>query len=145
MRRPPSPRDDRLLDAAMLRRLAVLVPAAVAVTAGWFAWRTSMGAPIDLVRTETFTLLAFTQWFNVLNCRSATRSALDVGGPRNRWLLAGLAASFALQALVLYAPPLNALFHTVPLPASTLAGLLALASVVLWAEEARKLVARRRA
>jgi magnesium-transporting ATPase (P-type) len=145
MRRPPSPRDERLLDAAMLRRLAVLVPTAVAVTAGWFAWRTSAGVPIELVRTETFTLLAFTQWFNVLNCRSATRSAFARGRPGNGWLLAGLVASFALQALVLYAPPLNALFHTVPLPAVTLVALLALASAVLWVEEARKLVARRSA
>jgi len=143
MRGPPSPRDDRLLDAAMLRRLAVMVPAAVAVTAGWFAWRTATGAPIELVRTETFTLLAFTQWFNVLNCRSATRSALGGSLLRNRWLLAGLAASFLLQAAVLYAPPLNALFHTVPLPAGTLAALLALGSVVLWVEEARKVIARR--
>jgi Ca2+-transporting ATPase len=145
MRRPPSPRDDRLLDGSMLRRLAVMVPAAVAVTAGWFAWRTASGAPIELVRTETFTLLAFTQWFNVLNCRSATRSALASGPPRNRWLVAGLAASLALHAAVLYVPPLSALFHAVPLPATTLGALLALASVVLWVEEARKLVARRRA
>jgi Ca2+-transporting ATPase len=144
MRRPPSPRDERLLDAAMLRRLAVLVPTAVAVTAGWFAWRTSAGVPIELVRTETFTLLAFTQWFNVLNCRSATRSAFARGRPGNGWLLAGLVASFALQALVVYAPPMQALFHTVTLPLASLLPLVALASAVLWAEELRKWVVRSR-
>jgi Ca2+-transporting ATPase len=37
---------------------------------------------------------------------------------------------------------MNALFHTAPLPAATLGPLVALASVVLWAEEARKWVAR---
>ena len=42
-------------------------------------------------------------------------------------------------------PPLNALFHTVPLHWHVLLPLLALASAVLWAEEARKLVARRMA
>jgi magnesium-transporting ATPase (P-type) len=145
MRRAPSPRDDRLLDRAMLLRLAVLVPTAVAVCTGWFAWRLSQGAPIELVRTETFTLLAFTQWFNVLNCRSAIRSALHGGLLRNRWLVGGLAASVALQGLVLYAPPLQALFHTVALPAATLLTLAVLASVVLWVEEVRKAVVRRRA
>ena len=43
-----------------------------------------------------------------------------------------------LQALVRYAAPMNALFHTVPLPPATLLPLMAVASVVLWAEEARK-------
>ena len=37
----------------------------------------------------------------------ATRSALLGGHPRNRWLAWGLAASVVLQALVLYAPPLQ--------------------------------------
>lgn len=58
------------------------------------------------------------------------------------WLLAGLAASVLLQALVLYAPPLHALFHTVPLPPATLLALLVLASSVLWVEELRKMRAR---
>ncbi|MFM1990679.1 MAG: hypothetical protein RJA99_3636 [Pseudomonadota bacterium] len=145
MRRPPVPREAVLLDAAMLRRLAVLVPVSVAICAGWFAWRHAAGAPIDVVRTETFTLLAFAQWFNVLNCRSATRSALRGGLRENRWLGAGLAASLVLQAAVLYLPPLAALFHVVPPSAGTLATLLALASTVLWVEEARKAVARRAA
>jgi Ca2+-transporting ATPase len=61
---------------------------------------------------------------------------------RNRWLLGGLALSAALQMLVLYAAPMNTLFHTVPLPFATLFTLLALASVVLWAEELRKLLVR---
>lgn len=84
------------------------------------------------------------QWFNVLNCQSAHASALGLRILRNHWLLGGLALSVVLQAMVLYAPPLNRMFHTVPLPASTLLPLLALASGVLWAEEARKLWARSR-
>jgi Ca2+-transporting ATPase len=62
----------------------------------------------------------------------------------NRWLIGGLALSVLLQGLVLYAPPMNALFHTVPLPAEALLPLLALASAVLWAEELRKLAVRLR-
>jgi Ca2+-transporting ATPase len=72
-------------------------------------------------------------------------SALHGGLLRNRWLVGGLAASVALQGLVLYAPPLQALFHTVALPAATLLTLAVLASAVLWVEEVRKAVVRRRA
>lgn len=42
------------------------------------------------MQTETFTLLAICEWFNVLNCRSETKSALSLGLLRNPWLLGGL-------------------------------------------------------
>jgi Ca2+-transporting ATPase len=84
------------------------------------------------------------QWFNVLNCQSLRQSALRLGVLANRWLLGGLVLSVVLQLLVVYAPPLNALFHTVPLPDHVLGPLLLLASAVLWAEELRKWLLRRR-
>ena len=49
-----------------------------------------------------------------------------------------------LQALVLYAPPMNALFHTVPLPLAQLLARCCAGQRVLWAEELRKRVVRRR-
>jgi Ca2+-transporting ATPase len=143
MRRAPVPRNDRLLGAEMLKRVALMTPLIAAVTFGWFAWRLDQGAALDIVRTETFTVLAMCQWFNVLNCQSASASALGLRIVQNRWLLGGLSLSVLLQALVLYAPPMNALFHTVPLPPASLLPLLGLASLVLWLEEARKLWVRR--
>lgn len=142
MRRAPVPRDEALLDREMLGRIALMAGTAVLVCFGWFAWRIGEGAKIDNVRSETFTLLAMCQWFNVLNCESALRSTLALRVLRNPWLLGGLVLSVLLQLLVLYAPPMNALFRTVPLAPAMLGVLLALASSVLWAEELRKLVAR---
>ena len=113
----------------MLRRVALMTPMAVAATFGWFVWRQAGGVPYDMVRTETFTVLAMCQWFNVLNCQSATRSALQFGIFRNRWLLGGLVLSIVLQAAVLYWPPLNELFHTVPIPLADLLPIVAVASV----------------
>ncbi|WP_029525426.1 cation-translocating P-type ATPase [Polaromonas glacialis] len=142
MKRVPVPKDDALVDRTMLGRILLMSTVAVLVTFGWFAWRLGQGTPVELVRTETFTLLAMCQWFNVLNCQSATRSALALGLLKNPWLLGGLSLSIGLQALVLYAPPMNALFYTVPLAPAALLPLAALASCVLWAEELRKLVVR---
>jgi Ca2+-transporting ATPase len=144
MKRPPVARDDALIGRDLLGRMAVMAPAAAAATFGWFWWRLGQGVALDLVRTETFTVLVMCQWFNVLNCRSATRSAIGSSLLRNPWLLGGLALSVALQLAVLYAPPLNAMFHTVPLAAADLLPMAAAASVVLWAEEARKAIVRRR-
>ena len=143
MRRAPLPRDDPLLGRAMLGRVLLMAGVAVGVAFGWFAWRVGAGIELDQARTETFTLVAMCQWFNLLNCRSATRSALRPRGFGNPWLAGGLALSVALQAMVVYAPAMNALFRTVPLPLHTLAPLLGAASAVLWAEELRKLLARR--
>ncbi|MDI1268011.1 MAG: HAD-IC family P-type ATPase [Polaromonas sp.] len=144
MRQRPVQRNDRLLGRQMLLRVALMTPMIAAVTLGWFAWRLGQGLPIDLVRTETFTVLAMCQWFNVLSCQSATRSALQLGLLKNPWLLGGLALSIGLQLLVLYAPFMNTLFYTVPLAPASLLPLLLLASSVLWAEELRKLIVRLR-
>jgi magnesium-transporting ATPase (P-type) len=142
MTRRPVPRDEPLLDRLLLTRTALMASTAAAAAFSWFAWRLGQGAPIELVRTEVFTLVAVSQWFNMLNCQSAIASALNGGLLRNPWLLGGLGLSVLLQGLVLYAPPLNTMFHTVPLPLESLLPLLLLASAVLWVEEARKLWVR---
>src|SRR5262249_47775695 len=92
----------------------------------------------------TFTALAVSLWFNALNCRSATESALRLSVLKNRWLVAGLAIGNLLHACVIFVPPLNAVFHTVPLPWQDVFLIGAIGSVVLWVEELRKLIVRRR-
>ncbi len=144
MRRHPVGRDERLLDRLMVRRTALMAGTAAAAAFGWFALRLDQGVALEVVRTEVFTLVAMSQWFNALNCRSTSATALSLDVLRNHWLIGGLALSVLLQGLVLYARPMNTLFHTVPLPSETLLPLVLLASTVLWAEELRKFVARRR-
>jgi len=143
MRRAPVPRQDRLLGSEMLWRVALMTPVMALSTLGWFVWRQAEGMPYEMVRTETFTVLAMCQWFNVLNCQSQTRSALRLGILRNPWLLGGLALGVGLQLAVVYWAPLGKLFHTIPIPVADLPPLVAAASAVLWVEELRKLVARR--
>ena len=142
MLRAPVPRDEKLVDRQMLMRVLLMASSSVAVCFGWFVWRLASGVPVELVRSETFTLLAMCQWFNVLNCQSALRSAFQFGVLKNRWLLGGLALSVLLQALVLYAPTMNRLFHTWPVSTAQLLPLLGIASLVLWVEELRKLMQR---
>ena len=53
------------------------------------------------------------QWFNVLNCQSATRSALQPRPlPEPLAARRAVAERSLLQAAVMYWPPLNELFHT---------------------------------
>jgi P-type Ca2+ transporter type 2C len=145
MRSPPIPRDEPILTRPMLGRMVGMSGAITASTLGLFVWRLGQGAPLAEAQTATFTLLAVCEWFNVLNCRSATRSVFRMSPLRNPWLLGGLVVSVLLQTAVVYLEPLGKVFRTVPLPASEILVIAAVGSSVLWIEEARKLVARRRA
>jgi Ca2+-transporting ATPase len=145
MARPPIPRDEPLLSCLLITRMAFMVPAICVATLGWLAWRTAAGVPAGQVRTEAFVLLAICEWWNVLNCRSETASALTLGVLRNRWLLAGLLAGNLLQVAVVFWPPLQRVFHTTPLGWREVLALGAVGSLVLWVEELRKLLVRRRA
>jgi Ca2+-transporting ATPase len=143
MRRPPVPRDERLLTREIMLRMAIMTPAIVLSTLGWFAFRISSGAPLLLAQTEAFTLLAVCEWFNVLNCRSERRSALRFDLLKNPWLLGGLVVGNLLQIAVVYWPPLSGVFRTTALDLGVVIALGAVGSLVLWAEEIRKWLARR--
>ncbi len=145
MRHPPIPQSEPLLNRTMLWRVALMTPVMALSAFGYYVWRTSTGAPFELVRTETFTVLAVCQWFNVLNCRSELKSALNLGLLKNYWLIAGLALGNLLHFLVVYTEPMNRTFHTVPIPATHFFLIGAVASLVLWCEEIRKFFARRQA
>jgi magnesium-transporting ATPase (P-type) len=80
----------------------------------------------------------------VLSCRSETRSAFSLDILRNRWLLGGILISNLLQVAVVFLPPLNRVFHTVPLPFHEVIAIGAAGSLVLWVEELRKYLLRRR-
>jgi Ca2+-transporting ATPase len=141
----PRPRGEPLITRAMRRRIWFLTPAIAAVALGWYAVRLRSGVPIATAQTETFTLLVVCEWFNVLNCRSATRSAFARDLLRNRWLLGGLAVGNLLQVAIIFSPAMNRLFHTTPFDLGQVVAIGAAGSLVLAVEEARKWWVRRRA
>jgi Ca2+-transporting ATPase len=142
--RPPVPRAEAIVPLAALARLLFLGTTMSVLVLGFYWWRRAAGLPFEEVQTETFTLLAVCEWFNVLNCRSEHRSAFTWRLTSNWYLVGGLIASNLLQAAVVYLPFLNGVFHTRPLAWQQVLLIGAVGSVVLWVEELRKLVLRRR-
>ena len=126
----------------MLQRILFMTPIMALSTFGYFVWKLSSGAPFAQAQTEAFTVLAVCQWFNALNCRSETQSALNFSLFKNYWLLGGLILGNILHFLVIYTEPMNEIFHTVPIPFTDFFLIGAVASLVLWAEEIRKFFAR---
>ncbi|MCK6545677.1 cation-translocating P-type ATPase C-terminal domain-containing protein [Myxococcota bacterium] len=142
MRMKPISPHEPLLTRILLSRMAFMTPAIALSTLGWFIHRLESGLPFAQVQTETFTVLAVCQWFNVLNCRSERRSALNLGIFTNHWLVGGLVVSNVLQAAVVFFRPLGEVFHTVPFSLYEVLAIGAVASLVLWVEELRKLAVR---
>ncbi len=144
MKRPPVPANQSLFDRTLLLRMPLMVIASVVSTFGWFIYRSLLGLSVEQVQTETFTVLVLSQWFNVLNCRSATQSIFSGNVLKNPWLLSGLIVGNLLHLLVIYWPPLSRFFHTVPIEPKEFFVIGIIASLVLWVEELRKLYVRRK-
>jgi potassium/sodium efflux P-type ATPase len=97
---------------------------------------------INEARTMAFTTLVLAQLFNCFNARSDRTSAFNHLFT-NRWLWGAIALSLVLQVAVVELPLLNEAFGTTPLSFADWILSLALASAVLWADEAKKLIERR--
>jgi magnesium-transporting ATPase (P-type) len=146
MARKPRAPDERVIDARMWTGVLAIGAVMAVVT----LLTLDMYLPGGLIegthelanaRTAAFTTLVLAQLFNCFNARSESVSAfrhLFV----NPWLWGAVALSVVLQVAVVHVGFLNVAFGTVPLAADQWLACAAMASVVLWFGELRKLVAR---
>lgn len=96
---------------------------------------------VDLARTAAFTTLVLAQLVNAFCVRSTTSSALR-GLFVNPWLWAATGVGLLAQVAVVHTPALQSAFGTTSLTLGQWLTCLALASTVLWPQEAVKLVQR---
>ena len=96
---------------------------------------------LHYAQTMAFTTLVLAQLFNVFNARSNEISAFHAL-VTNTWLWLAILLSLLLQAAVLYLPPLQRAFSTVPLNLADWLICIVVASFVLWGRELTKLAAR---
>jgi magnesium-transporting ATPase (P-type) len=145
---PPRRPADRIVDTTMQRGVGLVGLIMAVVTLAALDLRlpggiVGDGGGVAEARTMAFTTLVLAQLWNCLNARSDRTSAFH-GLFTNPWLWAALAVSLAMQVAVVHVPALNHAFDTTPLTLADWAICAALGSLVLWAGELRKLVARTR-
>jgi magnesium-transporting ATPase (P-type) len=147
MGRPPRKLNDRVIDAEMwlgifwvglVMSIVTLVALDLRLPGGLIGGSGS----IDEARTMAFTTLVLAQLFNCFNARSDRTSAFHHLF-RNRWLWGAIAVSVLLQVAVVHLGFMNDAFGTTPLTLDDWLICVGLASVVLWADEAKKLLERR--
>jgi P-type Ca2+ transporter type 2C len=147
MLRPPRRLTDRVIDAEMTVGIlwVGIVMAVVTLTALDLRLPGGIvGGSGDVVeaRTMAFTTLVLAQLFNCFNARSDRATAFQRLFT-NRLLWGAIALSALLQVAVVQLPFLNDAFGTAPLGLDEWLICIGLASVVLWAVEAKKLLAGR--
>jgi P-type Ca2+ transporter type 2C len=146
MSRPPRGLADRVIDTEMWLGifwvgLVMAVVTLVALDLTLAGGLLGGSGDIEEARTMAFTTLVLAQLFNCFNARSDRTSAFHHLFT-NRWLWAAIALSLLLQIAVVQLPFLNEPFDTAPLTAGGWLTCAGLASIVLWADEAKKLLER---
>ncbi len=141
MKRPPRRPGSPILD-----RTAALL----ALTyGGWLAAATllvfflTLPDGLALARTAAFTSVVILSLAGVLSFRSLTTPTHRLGWASNPWLLAAIAATFALQLALVYAPPLQHALELEALPLNVWLLVGAAAIPILVIPEAVKLVRAR--
>ncbi len=144
MQQPPRPSGERVITRRMWS--GILYVSVIIATGTLFVLDASLPGGLvegygDLRHAQTmaFTTLVFFSLFSVFNARSDERSAF-IGLLSNRWLLAAVALSLALQAAVIYVPFLQQAFSTAPLNGKDWLTCAVVGSSVLWLRELSKLV-----
>jgi magnesium-transporting ATPase (P-type) len=103
-----------------------------------------LGEAERVPRTIAFTVLAFTQMFEVMAIHAGDRlSFIKVRFKTNRWLFWAVLSTFILQLLVIYVPVLQVTLDTAPLSLTELVVASILGAVVLVAVEIEKALMRR--
>jgi P-type Ca2+ transporter type 2C len=94
-------------------------------------------------QTMLFTILTFSETVIALALRSAHNSLFQIGLFSNKPLLGAIALTLGLHLAILYIPVLQNLFQTTALSLPELGLSLGLSSLVFWAIEGQKYLARR--
>jgi P-type Ca2+ transporter type 2C len=142
MRRPPRPPDESVFARGLGRHVlwVGMLMALVSLGVGLWYLRT---AP-EIWQTMVFTTLTLSQMSHVMAIRTGDQSLFKVGLLSNTPLLGAVALTFVLQILAIYAPLFQGFLDTKALPIADLAIAIALSTIIFWAVEMEKWLARRK-
>ena len=155
MRRPPRPRDEKLMNRPLALRAYLflgLIEAAAAMAAFFFVlhagdWK--YGQPLatqsplySQATTACLSAIIVLQIVNVFLCRSASRSIFATGILGNRLLIAGVASEIVLLLAINYTPWGNLILGTLPIAGAVWLFIAPFAIGMLSLEELRKWIVR---
>jgi Ca2+-transporting ATPase len=120
MAQPPREKGVGLLYPGMLMRIG-MTALMMCVPVVWIFHHAPLpegmdaGAAHELRQTMAFTAIVVFEWFFAWQARSAEKGIFQLGLFQNPWLSICMIIGLGLQALVVYLPTANTIFHTRPL------------------------------
>jgi P-type Ca2+ transporter type 2C len=143
---PPRDRRVGLLYPGMLLRIG-LTGLCMSLPVTWIFHHAPLPAALDAGaahetrQTVAFTAIVVFEWLFAWQSRSAEKGVLQLGLLRNPWLATCMFVGLGLQALVVYLPLANEVFHTRPLELVDLAWTLLPGVLAVTVEAVRKRIA----
>jgi magnesium-transporting ATPase (P-type) len=144
MKRPPRPPGEPLLSGFVLWRIGFVSTLFLAGIFGMYEWSLWQGASVEAARTVAVNTLVAMEVFYLFSVRYLKAPSFTLRGVKGTplVLLSGVAV-FVLQLVFTYAPLMQQLFASTPLPLTTGAASVGAGVVVLLVLELEKLVLRR--
>ena len=144
MLRPPRRPTEPLITRVLAFRIAYVSLLMIAVTFTVFEWELARGSSLEVARTAAVNMLVVGELVYLFNVRHFTAPAFTrdilTGNPVALWMSALL---IVFQLLFTYAPPMQQVFQTASLDATSWLIILALGLAKFLAVEAEKAVLRR--
>ena len=116
MQRSPRPPRSPLLRKVTIRRIVVAAVLLAAFTFTTFNIALGQGQPLSTAQTVAVNTLVGGEIAMLLGFRSLRYSLLKIGLFSNPWVWGGIGSAIALQLLLTYAPWMNFIFQTAPIP-----------------------------
>lgn len=143
MHRMPRNSNAPILTSELLGRIALVGMIILLAALFIFEYELVSGGTVVQARTAAVNAVVVIGIFYLLNCRSITQSMFQLGVWSNRWVVIGIGAMLALQLLFTYAPFMNILFSSAPIPLEMWLDVLAIGVVTYVVVEIEKWLRRR--
>lgn len=129
----PLKKDERILEKSIFPFLFmnIIIMTVLSLAAFWYF----LPRGIEYGRSAVFTIMSFTQLFNMYNMRSLKKSVFDIGFFSNHLITITIAISVILTILIIQVDVFYKIFGFTALKAVELTVLVSLSSLVLWTSE----------
>jgi len=141
MKRPPRPSTESIFSHGMWQHMLWVGFLIAALSLSPLVWADLQSS--EHWQTMVFTTLTFCQLVHVIAIRSERESLFSIGFTSNPILLITVVLTVGLQLIVIYTPWLQSIFKTQPLSLQELGLCMLLSSVIFFAVEIEKWLARR--
>ncbi len=112
MQRKPRDPDTPILTNELIIRILLVGTLLLIGSFGLFQWELARGASLDAARTVAVNVFIVMELFYLFNCRSLTKTILELGFFTNLWVFAGVVVMLLIQMVYTYVPVMNQLFHS---------------------------------